>query len=183
MFLIILLYFFDSGGVGPVSLSHQDGLLYVLNAANGGTVAANVAGFHVDDQGMLHPIAGATRPLSAPHPNPAQVQIDSSGRFLLVTEKGTNLIDVYRIHEDGSLSSPTTFTSVGAVPFGMAFDPDSQHEFIVTDAAGGPNNTGAATAYHLSHGGIQLINGPVPDHQIAPCRWLDQLADRQWGDG
>jgi 6-phosphogluconolactonase (cycloisomerase 2 family) len=163
---------FASGGVGPVSLSYRDGLLYVLNAANGGTVAANVAGFHVDDQGKLHPIAGATRSLSAPHPNPAQVQIDSSGRFLLVTEKGTNLIDVYRIHEDGSLSSPTTFTSVGAVPFGMAFNlASSQHEFIVTDAAGGPNNTGAATAYRLSQGSIQLINGPVPDHQIAPC-WL-----------
>ena len=163
---------FASGGVGPVSLSYQDGLLYVLNAANGRTEAANVAGFHVDDEGTLHPIVGATQPLSAPHPNAAQVQIDPSGRFLLVTEKGTNLIDVYRIHSDGSLSAPTTFQSVGAVPFGMAFNlANSGHEFIVTDAAGGPNNTGAATAYRLVHGSIRLINGPIPDHQIAPC-WL-----------
>src|SRR5262249_46916610 len=85
---------FPSGGAGPVSLTYQDGLLYVLNAANGSTAAANVTGFRVDQAGRLHPIAGATRPLSAPHPNPAQVQIDPSGRFLLVTEKGTNLIDV-----------------------------------------------------------------------------------------
>jgi 6-phosphogluconolactonase (cycloisomerase 2 family) len=163
---------FTSGGAGPVSLTYRDGLLYVLNAANGRTDVANVAGFHVDDEGTLHPIAGATRPLSAPHPNAAQVQIDPSGRFLLVTEKGTNLIDVYSIRDDGSLSAPTTFPSVGAVPFGMAFNlANSRHEFIVTDAAGGPNNTGAATAYRLAHGSIQLINGPVPDHQIAPC-WL-----------
>jgi len=67
---------FASGGAGPVSLSYQAGLLYVLNAANGRTQAANVAGFHVDDQGRLHPIAGATQPLSAAHPNAAQVQID-----------------------------------------------------------------------------------------------------------
>jgi 6-phosphogluconolactonase len=163
---------FSSRGAGPVSLTYQDGLLYVLNAANGRTEAANVAGFRVDDKGTLHPIAGSVRSLSAPHPNAAQVQIDPSGRFLLVTEKGTSLIDVYRIREDGSLSAATSFPSVGAVPFGMAFNrASSQHQFIVTDAAGGPNNTGAATAYRLAHGTINLINGPVPDHQIAPC-WL-----------
>src|SRR5205085_2721748 len=134
--------------------------------------AANVAGFHVHADGTLHPIAGATKPLSTAHPNPAQVQIDPTRGTLLVSEKGTNLIDLYRIHSDGSLSGPTTFPSVGAVPFGMAFAPGSQlHEFIVADAAGGPNNTGAATAYSLSHGNIHLINGPVPDHQIAPC-WM-----------
>ena len=72
---------FASGGAGPVSLSYQDGLLYVLDAANGRAEAANVAGFHVDDKGMLHPIAGATQPLSSSHPNAAQVQI--SGVSLL----------------------------------------------------------------------------------------------------
>jgi 6-phosphogluconolactonase len=163
---------FSSGGAGPVSLSYRDGLLYVLNAANASTKAANVAGFHVDDEGTLHPIGGATRPLSAPHPNASQVQIDLSGRFLLVTEKGTNLIDVYRIREDGSLSAPKSFQSVGAVPFGMAFNlASSQHELIVTDAAGGPNNTGAMTSYRLAHGTVSLIDGPVPDFQIAPC-WI-----------
>ncbi len=161
---------FASGGAGPVSLSYHNGLLYVLNAANGRTEAANVAGFHVGDKGNLHPIVGATKPLSAAHPNPAQVQIDPSGRFVLVTEKGTNLIDVYGIGPDGSLSGPTTFQSVGAIPFGMAFDLASPRlEFIVADAAGGPSGTGAATPYRLVHGTIDAISGPVPDHQIAPC--------------
>ena len=163
---------FPSGGAGPVSLSYRAGLLYVLNAANGSQMAANVAGFHVDADGALQPIAGATRPLSAPHPNPAQVQIDPFGRFLLVTEKGTNLIDVYRIRGDGSLVGPTTFPSVGALPFGMAFNRASPlRELIVADAAGGPNGTGAATSYRLVDGKVRLITGPVPDHQIAPC-WM-----------
>ena len=65
-----------SGGAGPVSLTYRDGLLYVLNAANASTAAANVAGFRVDATGQLHPIAGATRPPSTAHPNPAQVQLD-----------------------------------------------------------------------------------------------------------
>ncbi len=163
---------FASGGVSPISLTYRNGLLYVLDAAIGSTKAANVAGFHVDSNGILHRIAGATRALSTAHPDPAQVQIDPLGRFLLVTEKATNLIDVYPIHSDGSLSGPTTFSSVGATPFGMAFKPSSsQDEFIVSDAAGGPNGTGAASAYSLTNGSIGLINGPVPDHLKAPC-WM-----------
>ena len=163
---------FPSGGDGPVSLTYRNGLLYVLNAANASQASANLAGFHVDANGKLHPIAGATRPLSAPHPNPAQVQIDPRGQFLLVTEKGTSLIDLYRIHSDGSLSGPVTFSSVGAVPFGMAFNPASpRQEFIVADAAGGSNGTGAATAYRLEQGNIRPITAAVPDYQIAPC-WM-----------
>src|SRR5438445_1607495 len=73
---------------------------------------------------------------------------------------------------DGSLSAPATFPAVGAVPFGMAFRrAGTRPEFVVADAAGGPNGTGAATAYRLVGGEVHLINGPVPDHQIAPC-WM-----------
>jgi 6-phosphogluconolactonase (cycloisomerase 2 family) len=170
---------FASGGDGPVSLTYRDGLLYVLNAANASQASANVAGFHVDANGKLHPIAGATRPLSAPHPNPAQVQIDPLGRFLLVTEKGTNLIDVYRIHSDGSLSGPITFPSVGVIPFGMAFNPARPQQFIVDDAAGGPKGTGAATAYRLEHGNIRAITAPVLDYQVAPC-WMVITGDGEF---
>ena len=170
---------FSSHGTGPVSLSYHDGLLYVLNAANGSTQAASVAGFRVDDEGNLHYIAGSTRPLSVAHPDPGQVQVDPSGHYLLVTEKLTNLLDVYRIGEDGNLSAATTFASVGAIPFGMAFNPVNARQFIVTDAAGGPNNTGAATAYRLAHGTVNLINGPVFDYQVAPC-WLVITADGRY---
>lgn len=41
---------YSSSGIGPVSLSYHDGLLYVLNAANGSKSSANVAGFRVDDE-------------------------------------------------------------------------------------------------------------------------------------
>lgn len=164
---------FSSGGSGPISLTYQNGLLYVLNAANTNPAgAANVAGFHVDAEGTLHPIAGATQPLSSPHPNPGQVQIDPRGRFLVVTEKVTGLIDVYRIHKDGSLGTPTFYPSVGVYPFGMAFNPaTSQENLLVNDGVGGPNDTGGVTSYHLANGNVKLINGPVYDNQIAPC-WL-----------
>jgi 6-phosphogluconolactonase len=165
---------FSSGGAGPVSLTYQDGLLYVLNAANSSPSAANVTGFRVDHDGTLHPIAGSTRPLSTPHPNPAEVMLDPQRQFLFITEKTTNLIDVYHVAGDGSLTGPASVASVGAYPFGMAFThPDSRPELIVDDGLGPgvPPGTGAVTAYRFADGQLHVINGPVPDHQIAPC-WM-----------
>jgi len=69
---LLLVGAFPSGGSGPVSLTYNDGLLYVLNAANASASYADVTGFRVDNRGGLHLIPGATRSLSAPHPNPAQ---------------------------------------------------------------------------------------------------------------
>jgi 6-phosphogluconolactonase (cycloisomerase 2 family) len=158
---------FSSGGVGPVSLSYRSGLLYVLNAANASASAANVAGFLVDEHGGLHPIAGATRPLSTAHPNPAQVQISPDGSQLVVTEKSTNLIDIYQVASNGSLSAPTSVPPVGVYPFGMAFDPTSRRALLVDDGI-----SGAVTAYQLQpNAQLQLVDGPVADHQIAPC-WM-----------
>ena len=161
---------FPSGGAGPVSLSYHDGLLYVLNAANPGTVptnaSANVAGFRVDGWGGLHPIPGATKPLSTAHPNPAQVQLSPDGRELIVTEKSNNLIDLYRVAGDGSLSGPTTVPSVGNYPFGIAFDPTHLHELLVDDGF-----SGAVTAYQQFDMQLRLVDGPVPDFGVAPC-WI-----------
>ena len=69
----------------------------MLNAANVGESAANLAGFRVEASGTLHSIPGAIRPLSTAHPNPAQVLLDPQRHTLLVTEKGTNMIDVYQV--------------------------------------------------------------------------------------
>jgi 6-phosphogluconolactonase (cycloisomerase 2 family) len=139
----------------------------LLYAANASASPANVVGFNVDAHGGLHPIAGATRALSTAHPNPAQVQISPDGSQLVVTEKLTNLIDIYQIAADGSLSMPAFAPSVGIYPFGMAFDPTDRRELLVDDGI-----SGAVTDYHLQpNAQLQLVDGPVADHQIAPC-WM-----------
>jgi hypothetical protein len=139
-----------SAGAGPLSLTYGGGLLYVLNAANASDSPANVAGFSVDSSGALHSIPGAIRPLSSAHPNPAQVLLDPQRHTLLVTEKGTNLIDVYQVGGDGSLTGPTTVHSSGNIPFGMSFvQSGGQSEVIVADAAAAPYGTGGVTAYSL----------------------------------
>ena len=50
----------SSGGTTPISLTANDGLLYVLNA--GGT--GNISGLRYASNGTLTPIAGSTRALS-----------------------------------------------------------------------------------------------------------------------
>ena len=165
-----------SAGEGPVSLTYGNGLLYVLNAANAGATPANVAGFSVDSDGTLHSIPNSIRPLSAAHPNPAQVLLDPQQRTLIVTEKNTNLIDVYHVGGDGSLTGPTLVHSAGIVPFGMAFTHHgSPSELIVDDATGGPNGAGGITAYTLS-ASLTPLQGPVFDQQLAPC-WMVVTGD------
>jgi 6-phosphogluconolactonase len=165
-----------SAGEGPVSLTYGAGLLYVLNAANGADSPANVAGFSVDNDGTLHSIPNSIRPLSAAHPNPAQVLLDPQQRMLIVTEKSTNLIDVYQVGGDGSLTGPTLLHSAGIFPFGMAFTQNgSASELIVDDGTGGPNGVGGVTAYMLSDR-LMPLQGPVFDQQLAPC-WMVVTGD------
>jgi 6-phosphogluconolactonase len=125
----------------------------------------------VGDNGSLTSIPGSIRPLSTDHPNPAQVLLDPQRRVLLVTEKRTGVIDVYKVGSDGSLSGPNWVTSVGIYPFGMALaSGSSSSALIVDDGIGGPNGTGAVTAYSVEDS-VTLLQGPILDHQIAPC-WM-----------
>ena len=160
----------SSGGFDPVSLTSTDNRLYVVNAGDS-SHAANVTGFQVGTAGTLQPIAGSTQPLSSVNPAPAQVQADPSGDTLIVTEKATNLIDSYHIRPNGSLGTPTFTPSTGTEPFGFAFNPVASSQFIVSDAFGGATNAGALTSYQLHNGKVKLEDGPVADHQTAPC-WV-----------
>ena len=82
-----------SGGDQPISLTVDDGLLYVLNAGGAG----NITGHTISRHGALSPLVGSTRPLSGAATDPAQVSFDPRGETLVVTEKATNLIDTYEV--------------------------------------------------------------------------------------
>src|SRR2546423_5336641 len=106
-----------SGGLRPISLTVHDELLYVLNAGGDG----NISGFIVGAAGALTPIPGSTRPLSGSAVGPAQVSFSPDGRWLIVTEKTTNRLDVYRVGADGIASGGAVTASAGGQPFGFAF--------------------------------------------------------------
>jgi 6-phosphogluconolactonase (cycloisomerase 2 family) len=158
----------DSGGEMPISLTTHDGLLYVLNAGGSG----NITGFRVRENGMLEPLDSSTQPLSnggsGDSPGPAQISFDPEGEFLVVTEKMTNLIDVYRVRRRIA-DPPVTSLSAGETPFGFAFD--RRGRLIVSEAFGGAPEASAMSSYRLDDKELKVISPSVGTTQTAAC-WV-----------
>lgn len=152
----------DSGGVLPVSLTAYKDWLYVLNAGASG----NISGFSIGNDGSLSPLAGSTQPVSnggvGAAPGLAQVAFNSDGSSLVVTEKGTSLLDVYEV-VDGVASAPATYVSEGATPFGFAFD---RHNHAVVSEA-----SGSVSSYKVEGSEFNVISSAVVNGQAAAC-WI-----------
>src|SRR2546426_763389 len=149
-----------SGGTRPISLTVHGSLLYVLNGGGDG----NISGFTVGADGVLAAIRGSSRILSGAAVGPAQVAFSSDGRWLVVTEKTTNQLDLYAVGPDGMATGPTSYASAGGTPFGFGFG--HRDELFVSEAAG------SASSYVLGgSGGLTAVSGAVGPHQGAP-RWL-----------
>jgi 6-phosphogluconolactonase (cycloisomerase 2 family) len=153
----------DSGGLTQISVTENDGLVYVLNAGGAG----NVANFRSVD-GDLRPIANGTRGLSASSgTNPAQVGSGADGEVLVVTEKATSKITSLAVRRDGTLGAAVVTPSSGATPFGFAFD--RRDHLIVSEAV-----VSAASSYRYDERGplgAQLVSAAVPNGQAAAC-WV-----------
>lgn len=157
----------SSGGVRPISLTVHRNLLYVLN--EGGT--PNITGFTVSSKGELTPLPGSTRPLSGGSgADPAEVSFNRDGSLLVVTEKATNVIDVYVVGTNGAAGPPVSNPSAGMTPFGFAFD--QRNHLIVSEAFGGAPNAAAVSSYSAALSGVlSVISESVPDFQTAAC-WI-----------
>ncbi len=153
-----------SGGTQPISLSVHGKLLYVLNAGS----PANITGFRVTHDGSLEQLAGSTQSLSGPAVGPAEVAFSPDGDTLVVTEKGTNKIDLFRVGKDGRAGAPTTHASSGTTPFG--FDFDRRGNLIVSEAFGGAAS--ALSSYAITGTGLGIISASVAaTGQKAAC-WV-----------
>lgn len=163
---LTLLNRFASGGSQPVSLTVHGRLLYVLNDGGNG----NIAGFFINRDGNASPIPNSTRPLSGNATGPAQIEFSPDGRYLVVTEKNTNQIDIYAVNASGVASGPTTFASSGQTPFGFSFD--HRGLLVVSEAFGGGLDQSAVSSYRItSEGDLQVISGSVGTNQTAAC-WI-----------
>ncbi len=157
-----------SGGALPVSVTVHGDLVYVANAGRG-TTGASISGLWLRPDGTLVPIEGSTRPLGAASAGPAEIAFAPDGEALVVTEKGTRSIDVYRVGEDGAAVGPAVFPSAGATPFGFAIT--RRDEVIVSEAQGGQAGASSASSYLLDDGALEPISASVADGQTAAC-WL-----------
>ena len=146
----------DSGGVLPVSVTSYNDLVYVLNA--GGNVGGvdNITGFRLSPQGMLTPLAGSTRELRQAVTGPAQVGFTPDGSRLVVTEKVTQLIDVFAVGPDGLPSA--------APPFGFVFN--HRGRLLMSEVEG------SVSSYEVgADGSLYTVSSAVPNGQVATC-WI-----------
>ena len=153
-----------SGGDIPVSVTVHRRMLYVLNAGSD-----TIAGLRIEHS-QLAPIAGSTQPLSSAGAGGAQIEFTPSGRQLVVTEKNTNLVDVFHVGRDDRAAAAVTNPSNGATPFGFAFDRAGR--LIVSNADGGAPDASSLTSYDVKRDGtVVSLDGPDPTNQTAAC-WV-----------
>jgi 6-phosphogluconolactonase (cycloisomerase 2 family) len=163
-----LLEVVDSGGEMPISLTLHGRILYALNAGGSG----NISGFRVRDNGKLVPLDGSTQPLSnggaGDSPQPAQISFSRDGKLLVVTEKMTNMIDVYQV-ENGIAGPPDSHPSAGMTPFGFAFA--KRNDLIVSEAFGGAPGVSAVSSYNVDVDMFEVVSPSVGTTQTAAC-WV-----------
>ena len=156
-----------SGGTQPISVTVDDGLVYVLNAGS-----ENIAGFQISgSSAQLTALASSVRPLGGTGNGPAEISFSPDGRNLVVTEKATNQLVVFPVAADGTpAQSPEVVPSSGTTPFG--FDFAGRHELLVANAAGGAAGASSVSAYQIARNGNLTVTGSaVPTELTAAC-WL-----------
>jgi 6-phosphogluconolactonase (cycloisomerase 2 family) len=93
----------------------------------------------------------------------------------VVTEKNTNVIDVFPVDRRGRAGTPSENPSNGTTPFGFAFDP--QGRLIVSNANGGMTDASSLTSYSVRRDGtVATLDGPEGTNQTAAC-WVVVTGD------
>jgi 6-phosphogluconolactonase len=168
----------SSGGSKPVSVAVHGSLVYVANAADGGS---NYTGFTLNPGGHLQPLAGSTVPLPDGS-SPGDVLFSSDGTRLVGTRVGTSLIDSFIVGLDGRLTAAAAspFAAQGLGPFGSEFRPTDPTQLFVSNAHNVGPGTGTISAFSdASDGTLTSIgSSPYADLETAPC-WVEISHDGQ----
>ena len=152
-----------SGGSFPNAIAQQGNLVYVLNSGGG----SHVTGFRLEQNGKLARIPGATSYLTTNIARGGSLAFSPDGRFLVVTEKATNLLDVFPVNADGTLGERVTTTSAGPGLFAVVFAPNGAAIASETGAAGGLS---AISSYAVSpNGSLTPITSSLSTAGAATC--------------
>jgi len=162
-----LLQVASSGGSAPVAVAQHGSLVYVINFAGN----SNVVGFNLDQDGHLVMIPNSIRYLSATNTGPSSLTFSPDGRFLLLTEKITNNIDVFSVRSDGTLSQPTITPDPIPGVFDVVFSPDGAALIVQTGGAGSPNASSVSSYLVQESGTLLPVTGSVPTLGTFAC-WI-----------
>ena len=152
-----------SEGSEPNSVAQFGSLVYVLNTAG----SSSVVGFHFN-HGKLVRIPNSLRFLSVNTAASGSVAFSPDGQFLVVTEKATNNLDVFKVRGDGSLSQATITKSVGPGAFSAGFARNGV--VVVSETGSSAPNSSAISSYSVqSSGALTPISSSVPTLGSANC--------------
>jgi len=163
-FTLTLLDRANSGGAEPNAIAQFGDLVYVVNASG----TSNVVGFRFD-HGRLRQIPNSTRLLSTGSTGASSLAFSPNGKFLVVTERTTNNLDVFDVQPDGTLSKTVVTPSVGPGVFAVTFAPNGVALVSETGAAGVPNGS-AVSSYALEADSVLTpITASLPTLGSANC--------------
>lgn len=133
-------------GKNPVHLSLDPSGRYavIANHVTAENYVSNLAVLALDADGAIGdlvdmvPLKGPVGPhrLEQPYPKPHQVQYDPSGRFIVVPDKGRDLVAVYILSGQGKLSpveAPPARAREGAGPRHVSFHPGGRFAYVLNE--------------------------------------------------
>jgi len=154
-----------SGGSEPNALAQHGDLLYVLNTGG----SSGVAGFRLEEDGKLTPIANSVRFLSTNTSGAASLSFSPDGKFLVITERLTNSIDIFSVQEDGTLAPIVVNQDALPGTFGVAFAPNGTALVVETGPAGAQNGSTISSYAVQEDGTLFSISAGIPTLGAATC--------------
>jgi 6-phosphogluconolactonase (cycloisomerase 2 family) len=152
-----------SGGAEPNSVASHGEFVYVLNTAG----SSSVVGFHLA-HGRLQRIENSLRFLGRNEAGSASISFSPDGRFLLVTERAANRIDVFRVLANGELSQVSGNPSAAPGAFAATFSP--RGTLIVSETGAGGADASTVSSYAVRADlTLQPISTAVPTLGAANC--------------
>jgi 6-phosphogluconolactonase len=153
-----------SGGSEPNAVAQHGNLVYVVNVGG----SSNVVGFILNN-GKLKQIPNSTRVLSTNNSGAGGLAFSPDARFLVVVERLTNLIDVFAVQGDRTLSPIVENPSAGPGAFSVSFAPNGTALVSETGPSTAPNGSAISSYEVASDGALTPISTSVPTLGAANC--------------
>jgi len=152
-------------GAEPNAVAQHGSLVYVLNVGG----SSNVVGFNLHDAGQLSRIPNSIRFLTTNNSEGASLAFSPDGQFLLVTERATNNIDVFRVQPNGTLSAIAVSKDTEPGTFAVTFAKNGAALVSETGPSGGSNASTVSSYTVLPNLTLSSISTGIPTLGNANC--------------
>ncbi|MBV8673777.1 MAG: beta-propeller fold lactonase family protein [Acidobacteriaceae bacterium] len=153
-----------SEGSEPNAIAQHGNLVYALNTGG----SSNVAGFVLEGDHLRY-IKNSLSFLSTNTSGAASIAFSPDGNFLVVTERLTNDIDVFKVQADGTLSPIVINPSAGPGAFSVSFAPNGVALVSETGPANVSNGSAISSYAILANGTLSAISASIPTLGAANC--------------